>query len=71
MTRRNVEIMKGDRPPEKKAAGLPYDFDKPTMSRWKSRAWNPDDSRLFTPKTYGWGYGVNFYRLLHPFTHAK
>ncbi len=63
--------MKENRPPEKKVAGLPYDFAKPTKARWKSRSWNPDDSRLFTPKTYGWGYGINFYRLLHPFTRSK
>jgi hypothetical protein len=56
---------------EPKAAGLPYDFTKPTRARWKSRAWNPDDRRLFTPKTYGWGYGINFYRLLHPFARSK
>ena len=23
------------------------------------RAWNPDDPRILTPKTFGWGLGVN------------
>jgi hypothetical protein len=62
--------MADERSPEKKAAGLPYDFTKPSVERWKSRSWNPEDPRLFTPKTYGWGYGINFYRLLHPFKRA-
>ena len=62
--------MSDSRPPEKKRAGLPVDFSKPTVTRWKSRAWNPDVDRLFTPKTVGWGYGINFYRLLHPFKRA-
>ena len=58
-------------PDEKKYAGLPYDFEKPTSERLRRRSWNPDDRRLFTPKTFGWGYGINFYRLLHPFKHAR
>jgi hypothetical protein len=39
---------------------------QPDAERLRSRAWNPDDLRLFTPKTYGWGYGLNFYWLVHP-----
>lgn len=46
--------------------GLPYDWRKPTRQRLRSRAWNPDDIRFFTPKSYGWGYGLNFYWLVHP-----
>jgi hypothetical protein len=34
--------------------------------RLRERAWNPDDPRLLTPKTYGWGLGVNVYWLVHP-----
>ena len=45
---------------------LPYDWRKPTVARTKSRWWNPDDRRLFTPKAYGWGYDLNFYWLAHP-----
>jgi hypothetical protein len=47
--------------------GIPYDWRRPTRARYRSRAWNPDDPRLFTPKAVGWGYGINFHRLLHPF----
>ena len=46
--------------------GLPYDVRKPTSARFRSRAWNPADPHLFTPKTFGWGYGINFYWLVHP-----
>jgi hypothetical protein len=53
-------------PPEGKAAGMPYDWRKPTAARLRSRAWNPDDPRLFTPKTFGWGYDINTYWLIQP-----
>jgi hypothetical protein len=52
--------------PQGHFAGVPYDFRRPTVQRLKSRWWNPDDPRLFTPKTFGWGYDVNLYRLVHP-----
>jgi hypothetical protein len=52
--------------PQGRAAGLPYDWRRPTASRVRARAWNPDDPRVFTPKSFGWGYGVNFYWLVHP-----
>jgi hypothetical protein len=50
----------------KSPGGMPSDWRKPTKERFKSRAWNPQDRRLFTPKTFGYGYGINFYWLLHP-----
>lgn len=46
--------------------GIPYDWRRPSAARLKSRWWNADDPRLFTPKSWGWGYDVNLYRLLHP-----
>jgi hypothetical protein len=39
--------------------GVPYDWRRPTRARIKSRWWNPDDRRIFTPKAFGWGYDVN------------
>lgn len=45
---------------------MPYDWRKPTAARLRSRAWNPDDPRLFTPKTFGWGYDINTYWLIQP-----
>jgi len=39
--------------------GIPYDWRRPTVSRAKSRWWNDDDRRVFTPRAFGWGYAVN------------
>lgn len=44
--------------------GVPYDWRRPTRARFKQRVWNPDDSRLFTARWFGWGYDINFARLL-------
>ncbi|MEV5651663.1 DUF5808 domain-containing protein [Nocardia sp. NPDC052254] len=51
--------------PQGKALGMPYDWRRPTRERMRARMWNPDDPRLFTPRSFGWGYDLNFYRLLH------
>jgi hypothetical protein len=42
-----------------KFLGVGYDWRRPTVARAKSRWWNRDDRRIFTPKTYGWGYDLN------------
>jgi Family of unknown function (DUF5808) len=42
-----------------KFLGVPYDWRRPTVARVKSRWWNRDDGRIFTPKSFGWGYDVN------------
>jgi len=48
-----------------KIAGIiPYDFRIPTIERLKESCWNPYESRLFTPRVFGIGWGVNFYTLL-------
>jgi hypothetical protein len=44
--------------------GIPYDWRRPTVPRAKSRWWNPDDPRVLTPKTFGWGWDLNLARLL-------
>jgi hypothetical protein len=46
--------------------GLPYDLRRPTATRLRSRAWNPDDPHILTPKIVGWGFGPNVYWLAHP-----
>jgi len=46
--------------------GLPYDWRRPTWRRTLQRLWNRRDARLLTPKSYGWGYDLNFYWLAHP-----
>ena len=50
----------------RKLLGIPYDLRKPTMRRARSRLWNPDDPRLFPPKSFGWCWTLNFYWLAHP-----
>ena len=52
--------------PQGRLAGLPYDFRALTTSRIRARAWNPGDPRVFTPKAFGWGLGINWYWLVHP-----
>ena len=42
-----------------KFLGVPYDWRRPTRARIRSRWWNERDRRIFTPKTFGWGYDVN------------
>lgn len=48
-----------------RVAGIPYDFRWPTPSRLRERWWNPR-AGLFTPHTFGVGWSINLYRLLHP-----
>ncbi|MGH3050121.1 MAG: DUF5808 domain-containing protein [Gaiellaceae bacterium] len=43
-----------------KLLGIPFDWRRPSVERTKSRWWNPDDPRLFTPKAFGWGFDINF-----------
>jgi hypothetical protein len=50
----------------RKLAGMPFDWRRPTVARAKSRLWNPQDARFFTPKAFGWGFDINFYWLTHP-----
>jgi Family of unknown function (DUF5808) len=44
--------------------GVPYDWRRPTVARVKERWWNPDEPSLITPRAFGWGYAMNFARLL-------
>ena len=63
-----TEDQDDNRPPDPQGhfAGMPYDLRRPTVSRVKSRWWNRNDSRLLTPKAFGWGYDLNLYWLAHP-----
>jgi hypothetical protein len=46
-----------------KFLGIPFDWRRPTFARIKQRWWNPDEPRLVTPKSFGWGYDLNFARV--------
>jgi hypothetical protein len=39
--------------------GMHYDWRLPTWERLKRGIWNPPDQRLYTPKSFGWGYSIN------------
>jgi hypothetical protein len=43
--------------------GLPYDWRRPTPERLKKGIWDPGNRRVFVPKVYGWGYGINLHAL--------
>jgi hypothetical protein len=45
------------------ALGVPYDFRKPSLRRFRDAWWNPNDPRLFTPRDFGVGWAVNLHRL--------
>jgi uncharacterized membrane protein len=47
--------------------GIPYDWRKPSLQRTKERAWNVDEPQLLVPKSYGWGWSINFAALVRPF----
>jgi hypothetical protein len=51
------------RPRQGRFFGVPYDWRRPSAARTKQRAWKPDEPRLLVPKSFGWGWGINFARL--------
>jgi hypothetical protein len=46
-----------------KFLGIPYDWRRPTLARLKQRWWNPNDRRIITPKSFGWGFDLNLHEL--------
>ena len=44
--------------------GVPYDWRRPTWKRVQMRWWNPRSRRVFTPKSFGWGYDINLAEIL-------
>ena len=47
-----------------KVLGVPYDFRRPTLARLREKWWNRDGP-LFTPHTFGVGWSLNLYRVMH------
>ena len=62
-----VMVSSDDRVPDPQGTviGVPYDWRRPTAARLRARWSNPADPRLFTPKSFGWGFDLNLYRLVH------
>ncbi len=40
--------------------GMPYDLRPPTTDRVALRVWNPADTRILVPKSFGMGWTINF-----------
>ncbi len=57
--------------PAGRFANVPYDFRFPTIERFKSRFWNPEDPRVFTPNVFGVGWSINAYQLLKAVREAQ
>jgi hypothetical protein len=51
------------RKPQGKFLGLPYNWSPLKRGDVGRGLWDPDDPRVFTPKSYGWGYGINLAAL--------
>jgi hypothetical protein len=45
--------------------GVPYDLRPPTVERLQRSWWNPEDPRLFTPRSFGIGWDINLHRALN------
>jgi uncharacterized protein DUF5808 len=43
--------------------GMPYDWRRPSRDRLRKKAWDPENPKLFVPKVFGWGYGINWAAL--------
>jgi hypothetical protein len=54
----------GERTWHGRVAGVPYDFRRPSVQKFREAYWNPSDPRVFTDKVIGVGWGVNFAQLI-------
>ncbi|HEY4033352.1 MAG TPA: DUF5808 domain-containing protein [Ktedonobacteraceae bacterium] len=48
------------------AGRIPYDFRLPTAQRIRATLWNKNTSQILVPHTFGIGWTLNLYPLLHP-----
>jgi hypothetical protein len=48
------------RKPQGRFLGIPYNWNRQEPGDTGTGLWDPDDRRIFTPKNFGWGYGINF-----------
>jgi Family of unknown function (DUF5808) len=56
------------RDPQGRFLGLPHNWSRPARADVGKGVWDPEDRRIFTPKNYGWGYGINFAALMRRLT---
>ena len=50
--------------PEGRILNVPYDFRMPTMDKVRSRVWNRDEPRVFTPAIFGVGWSLNLFQVV-------
>jgi hypothetical protein len=43
---------------------MPYNWSRPAREDVGKGVWDSADDRVFMPKYYGWGYGINFAALV-------
>lgn len=55
------------RKPQGSFLGIPYNWSRPKPGELGKGLWDPDDPRVFPPKNYGWGYGLNVAALARLF----
>ncbi|WP_037570480.1 DUF5808 domain-containing protein [Phaeacidiphilus oryzae] len=46
-----------------RVVGVPYDLRRPTVGKVRREYWDPENPALFTPHSFGIGYGVNLARV--------
>lgn len=49
-----------------KVLGVPYDFRIPNQESLRHTFWNSETSQVIVPRSFGMGWTVNFYPLVHP-----
>jgi hypothetical protein len=56
------------RKPQGRFLGIPYNWCRPARGELGRGLWDPNDRRIFPPKNYGWGWGINFAAIARWFT---
>jgi hypothetical protein len=56
------------RKPQGRFLGIPYNWSRPSRGEMGRGVWDRSDRRIFPPKNYGWGYGINFAALVRRLT---
>jgi Family of unknown function (DUF5808) len=52
------------RKPQGHFLGIPYNWRRPTLAQLGRDLWDPKEPRIFPPRSFGWGWGLNFAALL-------
>jgi hypothetical protein len=56
---RELRRPRAERTWQGRIARVPYDFRTPSLSRLRSRVWQPDQSAVVVPKSFGLGWTLN------------